>query len=72
LLKDIHSALLGKLDVRDDKAEIIFLDQLKCLGSRVRGFNLVPLLLEHYREKIKEALLIVDNEYIIRFSLLFL
>ncbi len=37
----------------------------------MRGFNLEALFLEDNREKVKDALLIVDNEYFIRSSLLF-
>jgi hypothetical protein len=67
----MHPAQLRKLDIGDDKAKIVAFYQLECLGSGMRGFNLESFLLEDNREKVKDALLIVDNEYFFRCFLLY-
>jgi hypothetical protein len=72
MTEDIHPAFLGQFNVRDDKAEVVFIDQIQGFRGRGRGLYFVALFLEDDSEKVKDALLVVNNEYFFRFSLLFL
>jgi hypothetical protein len=72
MTEDIHPAFLGQFNVRDDKAEVVFIDQIQSLGGRGRGLNFVALFFENDSQKFKDTLLVVYNEYFFRCSLLFL